>query len=198
VSEEASKAHAGGAAPIIIKKVVHGHGGHHGGAWKVAYADMVTALMALFIVLWVLSQSDEVLKSVAGYFRDPIGFLDGGHASLVPGTPRGGEEEEPPKPSAQTSPLTEPEKVRFEAPLRSIRGLIEERAEFARFRDQVELAVTPEGLCVTLLETHEQPLFKVGGTEVNPEVRELLGALAEKIKDLDNYVTIEGHTDARP
>jgi chemotaxis protein MotB len=192
------KGHGHGGAPIIIKKVVHGHGGHHGGAWKVAYADLVTALMALFIVLWILSQPDEVLKSIAGYFRDPIGFQEGGHESIVPGTPRSGEEAEPPKPNAQTSPLTEPEKVRFDAPLRSIRGLFEEKQELTKFRDQVELSVSPEGLCITLLETNEQPLFQVGGTDVNPETRDLLVALAEKINELDNYVTIEGHTDSRP
>ena len=196
MSEESSKGH--GAAPIIIKKVVHGHGGHHGGAWKVAYADLVTALMALFIVLWILSQPDEVLKSIAGYFRDPIGFMDGGHASVVPGTPRAGEEDEPPTPQSQTSPLSEREKVRFEAPLRSIRGMFDERQDLSKFRDQIELAVSPDGLSITLLETNEQPLFQVGGTEVNPEARELLGALAGKIKELENFVTIEGHTDSRP
>jgi chemotaxis protein MotB len=195
VSEEGSKPH--GAAPIIIKKVVHGHAGHHGGAWKVAYADLVTALMALFIVLWILSQPDEVLKSIAGYFRDPIGFMDGGHASVVPGTPRAGEEDEPPTPQAQTSPLSEREKVRFEAPLRSIRGMFEERQDLSKFRDQIELAVSPDGLSITLLETNEQPLFQVGGTEVNPDARALLSALAGKIKELDNFVTIEGHTDSR-
>jgi len=61
-------------APIIIKKINKGHGGHHGGAWKVAYADFVTAMMALFIVLWVLGQNDEVKEGIAGYFKDPIGF----------------------------------------------------------------------------------------------------------------------------
>src|SRR5262249_2122510 len=69
-------------APIIIKKVRKSGHGHHGGAWKVAYADMVTALMALFIVLWILSQSDQVVKSVAGYFRDPIGFVEGGAPAI--------------------------------------------------------------------------------------------------------------------
>ncbi len=197
MSEDSSKGH-GGAGPIIIKKVVRGHGGHHGGAWKVAYADLVTALMALFIVLWILSQPDEVLKSIAGYFRDPIGFMEGGHSSVVPGTPRAGEEDEPPTPQSQTSPLAEPEKVRFDAPLRSIRGMFEERQDLSKFRDQIELAVSPDGLSITLLETNEQPLFQVGGTEVNPEAAQLLAALAGKIKPLENFVTIEGHTDSRP
>jgi chemotaxis protein MotB len=197
VSEEGGKAGGHGAAPIIIKKVVHGHGGHHGGAWKVAYADLVTALMALFIVLWILSQPDEVLRSIAGYFRDPIGFMDGGHSSVVPGTPRSGENDEPPTPQAQTSPLSEPEKVRFEAPLRSIRGMFDERQDLTKFRDQIELAVSPDGLSITLLETNEQPLFQVGGTEVNPEAAQLLAALAGKIRELDNFLTIEGHTDSR-
>ena len=63
--------------PIIIKKKKHDHG-HHGGAWKVAYADFVTAMMALFIVLWVLGQDDAIKESIARYFKDPIGFSDKG------------------------------------------------------------------------------------------------------------------------
>ena len=71
--------------PIIIKKVKKG-GGHHGGAWKVAYADFVTAMMALFIVLWILSAGEDVQKAVAGYFRDPVGFQSGGGKLLDPGS----------------------------------------------------------------------------------------------------------------
>ncbi len=74
----------GHAQAPIIKRVKKVTGGHHGGAWKVAYADLVTAMMALFIVLWILAQSDEVIRSVAGYFRDPVGFTDGDPASRPP------------------------------------------------------------------------------------------------------------------
>ena len=66
----------GGEENLIVVKKIHKHGGHHGGAWKVAYADFVTAMMALFIVLWILGQDEEVKQSVAGYFKDPVGFSE--------------------------------------------------------------------------------------------------------------------------
>ena len=72
--------------PIIIKKVVKGGHGHHGGAWKVAYADFVTAMMALFIVLWILGQDDSVKANIAHYFNDPIGFAEGKGPSVIDGS----------------------------------------------------------------------------------------------------------------
>jgi chemotaxis protein MotB len=192
---------AGGAAPIIIKKVKKGgHGGHHGGAWKVAYADMVTALMALFIVLWILSQSDQVVQSVAGYFRDPIGFVEGGAASV---TESGGSTGEitvltGSQPASQTTPLKidEPD-PRWRERARRMRGALQSRSDVENLMEHVEIAMTPAGLTITLLETSDKPLFEVGGVRLSDEAEKLLRAIAAEITKVDNHITIEGHTDSR-
>ena len=177
MSEDAPK-HA---APIIIKKVISGHGGHHGGAWKVAYADLVTALMALFIVLWILSQSDQVVRSVAGYFRDPIGFVEGGSSSVTETGTNTGEITvlTGSQPASQTTPLVvdEPD-PRWRERARRIRGALKASSELERYQEQVEIAMTPAGLTITLLETSDKPLFRPGD-EVYGDVGSPDGAFAE-------------------
>jgi chemotaxis protein MotB len=186
-------------APIIIKKVHKGHHGHHGGAWKVAYADMVTALMALFIVLWILSQSDEVIQSVAGYFRDPMGYKEGGMPSVFQGGANSGIELQAPeaeKPPSKED--TQAEERRWRERAERIRSALAEVPEFEKYRDQVEISLTPEGLRVTLVESTEDPIFQVGGTAIHPEARRLMQELGREIARLPNHIAIEGHTDSRP
>ncbi|MFQ5513016.1 MAG: flagellar motor protein MotB [Myxococcota bacterium] len=195
MSQDATDAH--GQGPIIIKKkVVQGHG-HHGGAWKVAYADMVTALMALFIVLWILSQSDEVKQSVAGYFQDPVGFVEGGRASLLegagPATEAEGSEDTDVAPTD-----AQREEARLRAEARAIRRAIDRIPAIEKYREQIELSVTPEGLRINLLETQETPLFQRGGTELNPDAVEVLETIGRAIKEAGNAIVIEGHTDSTP
>jgi chemotaxis protein MotB len=189
------------APPVIIKKVKKGgHGGHHGGAWKVAYADMVTALMALFIVLWILSQSDQVVRSVAGYFRDPVGFVDGGAAAMTDGGTNSGEVTvmTGSQPSFQTTPLeVDDPDPRWKERARRIRGALASRSEVEQFKDQVEIAMTPAGLTITLIETNAQPLFEVGGTRLNPDAEALLRTIGAELSKVGNHITVEGHTDSR-
>jgi len=190
----------GGGQPIIIKRVKKGGHGHHGGAWKVAYADMVTALMALFIVLWILSQSDEVTRAVAGYFRDPIGFVTGGQPSIAEGgsTAGGIAVTEGTQPESRTSPIeAERDEKEWRERARSILSALAESPEFTKYRQQVEIAVTPDGLSITLIESNETPLFAVGGTALNPEAERLLRAIAGEIRELRNHLRIDGHTDGR-
>jgi chemotaxis protein MotB len=200
---------SGGAqGPIIIKKVRKGgHGGHHGGAWKVAYADMVTALLALFIVLWILSQPEEVLKNIASYFRDPVGFREGGVVSLE----RGGSD--PPEPSIleaaragdpgkgdaeQSASERAAQERRWRLAANQIQSALEQLPVFGKYRDQIEISLTPEGLRISLIESQKSPLFTVGGTTLEPDGRSLLVAIGEQIARLPNHVVIEGHTDSRP
>ena len=153
----------------------------HGGAWKVAYADFVTALMALFIVLWLMSSGERVKKSVAGYFRDPRGYS---HTT-----------------GAGPSGAGEGLKVHHDN-VGEVRHQIEQalRAmpEFDRIRDNVKFSVTGEGLRIDLLET-EQGMFFVSGSP-NPTAagEGLLKVLAHEMASLPNTLVIEGHTDARP
>jgi chemotaxis protein MotB len=180
----------------IYKKVKKIEGGHHGGAWKVAYADLVTALMALFIVLWILSQSDEVKQSVAGYFRDPVGFKEGGVTSVV----EGGSE-------AATIKLIESDTARsggdgqeemFRDRATRIREALAGLDSFSKYEKQIELAITPEGLRISLIESRETPLFQVGGTVLNQDAKEILETIGKEVVELERHMVIEGHTDSLP
>jgi chemotaxis protein MotB len=185
-------------APIIkkVKKAAHGH---HGGAWKVAYADMVTALMALFIVLWILSQSEEVRQSVAGYFRDPVGFKEGGVPTLMDGGQSAGKpsviEESAPRSVSSDSEL---ERQIWKARAQKIVQALARLPSFEKYKEQIEVAVTPDGLRISLIESAQSPLYRVGSLELNPEAAELLETVGVQLAGLDNHLVIEGHTDARP
>jgi chemotaxis protein MotB len=190
----------GDITPIIIKKVRKSDHGHHGGAWKVAYADMVTALMALFIVLWILSQSDQTIQSVAGYFRDPVGFVDGGAAAIIEGGTTSGKLTtviSGSQPASETTPLQvdDPDE-RWQERARRIRGALERTAGIESLPEHVEISMTPAGLQITLIETTNQPLFEVGGVQLNPEAAKLLRTIGAEISRIENHVTIEGHTDS--
>lgn len=167
------------AQPIIVIKKNGGHGGHHGGAWKVAYADFVTAMMALFIVLWLMSQSDQVKKAVAGYFQDPKGT-----ASLL-GTTMSG----------NGVAVT----VHDEA-LQKLKDKLEQeiqaKKELEKLSKQIEITITPEGLRIELLEGKDGTFYESGSARLSPNGQELLALLAGELKTLPNNLLIEGHTDA--
>jgi chemotaxis protein MotB len=197
VAEDSAGVH--GQAPLIIKKKkVDGHGGHHGGAWKVAYADMVTALMALFIVLWIMNSSEEIKQSVAHHFSpEAVGFKDGGMPSLQQGAGSGNQLsilEDAPARGADSKAAEQ----RMLAKATEIRNAIDKLPSFDRYREQFEVSVTPEGLRINLLESESTPLFQRGGTELNVEAVEILTTLGREIKKTGNSIVIEGHTDSTP
>ncbi len=168
--------------PIIIIKKMKKHGGHHGGAWKVAYADFVTAMMALFIVLWLLSSSEKVKKAVGGYFADPKGS---GHQV---GTTRSSDGE-----AMQIKPEDLKDmKEQIE------KAMAKEVKDFQRLKDYLNMTVTEEGLRIELLESANGVFFDSGSTSPSPLGAELFSRLAEQIGKLPNLVVIEGHTDSRP
>ena len=166
--------------PIIIKKKVV-HGGHHGGAWKVAYADFVTAMMALFIVLWLLSSSDAVKKAVAGYFRDPTGH------SNQNGSGQSGASENIGIGKDDMGKLKE----KLEAAIRQTPAV-------AKLKDQVQMTVTGEGLRIELLESAVNTFFETGSARPTPSGEEMLQLLATELGKLPNRLSVEGHTDAKP
>src|SRR5689334_5906378 len=133
------------APPIIIIKKKSRHGGHHGGAWKVAYADFVTAMMALFIVLWLLSSSEKVKKAVGGYFLDPTG------KGKQTGTTVAGVGESLSLSKDDMSQLKE----KLNQAMKSI-------PKFQQMKDNVELTITSEGLRIELLETEKGMFFESG------------------------------------
>ena len=166
--------------PIIIKKKIV-HGGHHGGAWKVAYADFVTAMMALFIVLWLLSSSDAVKKAVAGYFRDPTG-----HSSQN-GSGQSGASENIAIGKDDMSKLKE-----------KLEAAIRQTPNVAKLKDQVQMTVTGEGLRIELLESAINTFFETGNAQPTSSGQEMLELLAGELGKLPNQLSVEGHTDSKP
>jgi len=168
-------------APIIVIKKKAAHGGHHGGAWKVAYADFVTAMMALFIVLWLLNSSKQIRVAVGGYFKDPTG------KSKKVGNGENG--------SGDNFVVTKDnlDKIKDELTAAIHRVNITEK-----LKDQIEMTITAEGLRIELMETAKGAFFPRGTPEPNDEGQEMLVLLAAELGKLPNTLSIEGHTDAKP
>ncbi len=168
--------------PIIVIKKKSGHGGHHGGAWKVAYADFVTAMMSLFIVLWLMNSSEKIKKAVAGYFNDPRGT-----ASLMGTTMTG------------TGAVVT---VETENKMKQLKEKLEEqiksKKELEKLSKQIEITITAEGLRVELLEGKDGTFYQSGSPRLSESGQELVSLLAGELKGLPNGLLIEGHTDAAP
>jgi chemotaxis protein MotB len=181
---------------IIIKKVKKGHGGHHGGAWKVAYADFVTAMMALFIVLWLLSQSDQSAREkISQYFR--TGVLSGSNSVLNGGT---GVEDKGYLDVQGASGETEQQKLNEAAKniREAMKALQVNDAEFAKLADQIKVTVTDFGLLIQIMDGGDDLIFDVSSSELKPALTKLLGRLGPMLAKLDNQLQVHGHTDARP
>jgi chemotaxis protein MotB len=168
--------------PIIIIRKKSGHGGgHHGGAWKVAYADFVTAMMALFIVLWLLNSSQEVQKAVAGYFRDPRG------SGKKMGSAFGGTGESVTVDRKNLSKLKD-----------KLQQAMKETPKFEMMKDNVQMTVTGEGLRIELIENEKGMFFESGQAKPTDRAKDLLVELAKQLGQMPNTILIEGHTDAKP
>jgi chemotaxis protein MotB len=167
--------------PIIVIKKKVAHGGHHGGAWKVAYADFVTAMMALFIVLWLLNTSKPVREAIAGYFKDPSGT-----AGKLGTTMEG-------KGETVVAPKEDMGKLKQE-----LEKAISQMPDFDKLKNQIEITVTAEGLRIELLESATGTFFNIGNSEPNGNGKELLMLLAGELGKLPNNISIEGHTDSKP
>jgi chemotaxis protein MotB len=168
------------AQPIIVIKKISGHGGHHGGAWKVAYADFVTAMMSLFIVLWLMGSSEKVKRAVAGYFNDPKGT-----GSQLGTTMTGTGESITVAQNEQMQKLKE----KLEAEIKA-------KKELEKLSKQIEITITAEGLRIELLEAKNGTFYESGSAHLSPSGQELLNLLAAELKTLPNSLLIEGHTDA--
>jgi len=177
----------------IIKKKARGHGGAHGGAWKVAYADFVTAMMALFIVLWIVGQSEAVKKAVEAYFKDP-GVFDSSRSGGILQGEKNTSATPPPVPLDKLA--AEMDKLKAEAG--NIEKAIAEVPDFSKFKDKVHVTVTAEGLRIDLVEESEGLFFDIGKATVKPETVKLLRLIATHLAPLENGIVVEGYTDARP
>lgn len=167
--------------PIIVLKKKVSHGGHHGGAWKVAYADFVTAMMSLFIVLWLMNTSPQIKKAVAGYFNDPRSSgKQTGTLSLGSG-------------ESVTIDKQNVEKLKEE-----IEKAILKQADLTKLSKQIDITVTGEGLKIELIEDKGGTFFESGSPKLSENGVALLSLLSAQLKVLPNRLLIEGHTDAQP
>jgi chemotaxis protein MotB len=167
--------------PIVVIKRPSQHGGHHGGAWKVAYADFVTAMMALFIVLWLMNSSKQLQVAVGGYFKDPTGN------SKMVGSNQAG--------AGENLMLTKDNMSQLKD---ALQNTVRQMANFDQFKDQIEMTVTSEGLRIELMESEKGTFFDSGSSVPSNNGKEMLVKLAQELGKLPNKVSIEGHTDSKP
>lgn len=183
---------------IVIKKAKKSHEGHHGGSWKVAYADFVTAMMAFFMVMWILGMDTETRKAIEGYFTNPVG-MEQGYSSGVSPISNGSSPMvvKTPNPLRLITRSFEEQKYRelagrIEARLRSADGLTDIAA-------QIEVVVTQEGLRIELVEGGDgEMFFALGKSELKPAAVRALAAIATELKETSSSLVVEGHTDAAP
>lgn len=209
--------------PIIIKKKkVHGGHGHHGGAWKVAYADFVTAMMAFFIVMWILASSQEVKQSVTAYFNDPGAFnfitgkrtipIDLGLKAAGDGDGKGKEQftitfDEKMRDSivSQLIQKAKMDSVSAAKRVEEVGNMLKDeisklkmaKPDLSQLLESVRIEMTKEGLRIELIESNESVFFEIGSAKLKQKAIDILTTLGNEIGKLPNYVEIEGHTDSR-
>jgi chemotaxis protein MotB len=167
--------------PVIVVQRKRGHSAAHGGAWKVAYADFVTAMMALFIVLWLMNSSKQVQEAVGGYFKDPTG------TSKRVGSGQTG--------SGENFSLTKDDMPKLKEELEKAARQV---PNFDSLKKHIEMTITSEGLRIELSESESGTFFDSGSSRPTPSGREMLSLLAKQLGKLPNKILIEGHTDSRP
>ena len=204
--------------PIIVKRIKKGGHAKHGGAWKIAYADFVTAMMAFFLLMWLLgSTSKGDLNGIASYFTAPVkvsllgGDGTGSSESILPGGGRdlsksagqvdGGVAERAAKligAQMARAELAREDAVRIDALQKKINELVASTPALAEFGSQIQLERTPEGLQIQILDDQKRPMFDVGSAIVKPYMRDLLREIGGALTDVENRIALAGHTDATP
>ena len=193
-----------GGRPIIIKKIKKGHGGAHGGAWKLAYADYVTAMMAFFLLMWLINMTTPQQKvGLAEYFKDPSkvslsgGSSTGDRTSLIPG---GGESITRDAGHGKKSDTRNKQKEaeQLQQLKLEMEQMIKKEPQLKEFKDQFKVEITEEGLRVQIVDQEKRPMFGMASSHMESYASELIQNIALMINKLPNRVSITGHTDARP
>ena len=196
--------------PIVIKKINKGGHGHHGGSWKVAYADFVTAMMAFFLLLWLLGISDDALREgISDYFKNPAGIKGPGGASTsliklggAKEIPKGDTKKRDPHTKKQDTVSEEEkqkDKARLDQLLQKLKAAIESSDNLKNFKDQLLLEITPEGLRIQIIDKENRPMFALGSAKLKPYTVKILREISKTIhSEVPNRVSITGHTDATP
>lgn len=196
-------------AAIVVKKKKGGkHGGHHGGSWKIAYADFMTAMMAFFLVMWLLSSAaPETREQIAEYFKMPlnVALAHGDKSSLSHSVIPGGGED----PIRQQGEVLKKTLDKLDAHkkdrddslqslLNKLQSLIQQDPRLSNFQSNLRLSLTDNGLLIQITDSQERPMFKIGSREPEPYMRAILKALAPALNELPNRITLSGHTDSLP
>ena len=198
---------------IVVKRIKKGGHGHHGGAWKIAYADFVTAMMAFFLLMWLLGSTTKGdLKGIADYFQSPLQvalsggsgsgdattLIQGGGADLTRdvGQIKRGDNQ-------AVSHKIQVGMMRAEAKKmkqldEKIEAALEANPQFSEFKDQVRIDITPDGLRIQIIDDFKRPMFDMGGTVVKDYLRDILRQIGTVLDTVDTHITISGHTDSAP
>nr|WP_315392129.1 flagellar motor protein MotB [uncultured Duganella sp.] len=207
-----------GLRPIIVKRIKKHGGGHHGGAWKIAYADFVTAMMAFFLLMWLLgSTSKGDLKGISDYFKTPLkvamqgGAGSGDSSSVIPGggkdlTRKDGQVKASDDPSTQKKVNINAARAAVEAEdakrLKSLKDKIETAIEtnpvLVKYKNQLLLDITTEGLRIQIVDEQNRPMFALAKADLQPYTKEILHEIGFVLNDVPNRIGLSGHTDSTP
>ncbi len=204
--------------PIIIKRVKKGGGGHHGGAWKIAYADFVTAMMAFFLLMWLLGSTTKGnLKGIAEYFQTPLrvalyggqgagdssSIITGGGQDLTraAGQVKYGDTETPKKKinlKDAKAAIEQQEEEKLKALKSTLEKAIDSNPELKKFKDQLLIDITAEGLRIQIVDAKNRPMFDLGSTVLQPYTKAILDEIGKTLNGVPNRISLSGHTDATP
>ncbi len=205
--------------PIVVKKIKRSGGGHHGGAWKIAYADFVTAMMAFFLLMWLLgSASKGQLQGIESYFKTPLkvalmgGPSVGASDSVIKGggkdltrkqlqvKPKDGSKEKEKNPDLKEAQkaVEAAEKKQLENLKAKIESTIASSPTLKQFKEQLMLDITSEGLRIIIVDEMNRPMFNSARAELQPYAKKILQEMGKMLNDVPNRISLSGHTDATP
>jgi chemotaxis protein MotB len=203
--------------PIVIKRIKRVSGGHHGGSWKIAYADFVTAMMAFFLLMWLLGSTTQGdMQGIAEYFKTPLkvalagGSGSGDSSSVIKGggtdlTRSVGQQQKTDKPDqkrtinlrAAAAELERQESVRLLELKEKLDAAIDANALLRPYKKQIRVDITPDGLRVQIVDEQNRPMFDSGSAALKEYTREILRELGKLMNDVPNRISLSGHTDAK-
>ena len=207
-----------GLRPIIVKRIKKAGGGHHGGAWKIAYADFVTAMMAFFLLMWLLGSTTKGdLNGISDYFKTPLkvamqgGTGAGDSSSVIQGggkdlTRRDGQVKKADTPAekktydlkAAKAWLEREDAQRLQALKAKIEAMIDANPTLKKFKNQLLIDITNEGLRIQIVDELNRPMFEMSRAELQPYTREILHEIATVFNEVPNRISLSGHTDSTP
>ncbi|HEY0843370.1 flagellar motor protein MotB [Methylotenera sp.] len=206
--------------PIIVKKIKKSGGGHHGGAWKIAYADFVTAMMAFFLLMWLLGSTSKAQKEgIAEYFKTPlkVALMGGDSVGASDTLIKGGGGKDMTKKQGQVKPVDGPpgkqkavdikdakaalekaEAEKLELLKEKLEKSIEDSPTLSKFKKQLLIDITTEGLRIQIVDEQNRPMFESAKAEMQPYAKQILKEIGQMLNGVTNKISLSGHTDAAP